>query len=72
MRHHVHVADEVLSSERGPEKPASAEHAAARLPLLVGEPVAAPWDPSLADAMGRPGVRIEEELCLDTLLADLS
>jgi hypothetical protein len=44
----------------------------ARLPRLVGEPVATPWDPSLADAMARRGVRIEEELCLDTLLADLS
>jgi uncharacterized protein (TIGR02679 family) len=51
---------------------ASAAHAAARLPRLAGEPVATPWDPGLADAMTRRDVRIEEELSLDTLLADLT
>jgi uncharacterized protein (TIGR02679 family) len=49
-----------------------AVHAAARLPRLVGEPVATPWDPGLAVAMARHAVRIEEELSLDTLLADLA
>jgi hypothetical protein len=49
-----------------------AVHAAARLPLLAGEPVATPWDPGLAAAMARHAVRIEEELSLDTLLADLA
>ena len=49
-----------------------AGHAAARLPRLAGEPVATPWDPGLAAAMARHDVRIEEELSLDTLLADLA
>ncbi len=49
-----------------------AGHAATRLPRLAGEPVAAPWDPGLAAAMARHDVRIEEELSLDTLLADLA
>jgi uncharacterized protein (TIGR02679 family) len=48
-----------------------AVHAAARLPRLAGEPVATPWDPGLATAMARHAVRVEEELSLDTLLADL-
>jgi uncharacterized protein (TIGR02679 family) len=38
---------------------------------LAGEPVAAPWDPGLATAMARYGIRLEEELALDVLLADL-
>ncbi len=42
------------------------------LPRLGGEPVATPWDPGLADAMAGRGVRVEEELSLDALLADLS
>jgi uncharacterized protein (TIGR02679 family) len=46
--------------------------AATRLPQLTGEPAATPWDPGLADAMARRGVRVEEELSLDALLADLS
>ena len=53
---------------------AAAPHAAARLarlPRLAGEPVATPWDPSLAEAMERRDTRIEEELSLDTLLGDL-
>src|ERR1700757_1386584 len=44
---------------------------AARPPRLAGEPVATPWDPGLTAAMTRHGVRVEEELSLDTLLADL-
>ena len=39
---------------------------------LVGEPVAAPWDPGLATAMARRGIRLEEELTLDVLLTDLA
>lgn len=38
---------------------------------LSGDAVATPWDPGLSAAMARRGQRIEEELCLDTLLADL-
>ena len=49
-----------------------AAHAAGRPPRLAGEPVATPWDPGLAAAMARHGVRVEEELSLDTLLADLA
>ena len=49
-----------------------AVHPAAGLPGLAGEPVATPWDPGLAGAMARQAVRIEEELSLDTLLADLA
>jgi uncharacterized protein (TIGR02679 family) len=49
----------------------SAVHPAAPLPRLAGEPVATPWDPGLSAAMARHAVRIEEELSLDTLLADL-
>jgi uncharacterized protein (TIGR02679 family) len=45
---------------------------ATRLPRLVGEPVATPWDPGLAAAMARHNVRLEEELSLDALLADLT
>jgi uncharacterized protein (TIGR02679 family) len=45
---------------------------AARLPRLAGEPVATPWDPGLAAAMACHDVRIEEELSLDILLADLA
>jgi hypothetical protein len=46
--------------------------AATRRPGLTGEPVATPWDPSLAAAMACHDVRIEEELSLDALLADLA
>jgi uncharacterized protein (TIGR02679 family) len=49
-----------------------AAHAAGRPPRLAGEPVATPWDPGLAAAMARHGVRVEEELSLDALLADLA
>jgi uncharacterized protein (TIGR02679 family) len=47
-------------------------HPAARLSRLAGEPVATPWEPDLAAVMTRHDVRIEEELFLDTLLADLA
>jgi uncharacterized protein (TIGR02679 family) len=47
-------------------------HTPARLSRLAGEPVATPWDPDLAAVMTRHDVRIEEELFLDTLLADLA
>jgi uncharacterized protein (TIGR02679 family) len=43
-----------------------------RLPRLAGDPVPTPWDPGLATAMARRGVRVEEELSLDSLLADLA
>jgi uncharacterized protein (TIGR02679 family) len=38
---------------------------------LEGTSTAAVWDPGLAPAMTRHGVRVEEELVLDALLADL-
>jgi uncharacterized protein (TIGR02679 family) len=44
---------------------------AGALPRLAGDPALTPWDPGLADAMSRHGVRVEEELSLDALLADL-
>jgi uncharacterized protein (TIGR02679 family) len=49
-----------------------AAQAAARPPRLAGEPVSTPWDPRLATAMTRHDVRVEEELSLDILLADLA
>jgi uncharacterized protein (TIGR02679 family) len=57
--------------DAGAYEAAAAVHAAGRLPRLAGEPVATPWDPGLAAAMARHAVRVEEELSLDTLLADL-
>lgn len=39
---------------------------------LAGEPAATPWDPSLTTAMVHHGLRLEEELSLDVLLADLA
>jgi uncharacterized protein (TIGR02679 family) len=39
---------------------------------LTGEPAATSWDPPLADVMRSEGVRVEEELVLDTLMSDLS
>lgn len=39
---------------------------------LAGAPVPARWDPDLADAMAAAGSRIEEELVLDDLIADLT
>jgi uncharacterized protein (TIGR02679 family) len=44
----------------------------AALPPLPGEPFATSWDPALATAMARRGVRVEEELFLDILLEDLA
>jgi hypothetical protein len=69
VRHYVRVADEVLSATT-----VLAAHAAARRPGLAGDPVRVPtpWDPGLAAAMARHDIRIEEELSLDTLLADLA
>lgn len=66
-------AYETLAAESlaGAATPASAPRLA-RLPRLAGEPVATPWDPGLAAAMARRGLRIEEELSLDILLADLT
>ena len=49
-----------------------AAHDAAPPPRLTGEPVSTPWDPDLATAMARHDVRVEEELFLDILLADLA
>ena len=57
--------------DAGAYEAAAAVHAAGRLPRLAGEPVATPWDPGLAATMARHAVRVEEELSLDTLLADL-
>jgi uncharacterized protein (TIGR02679 family) len=39
---------------------------------LVGAPVYASWDPRLSETMRRAAQRIEEELVLDGLLADLT
>jgi hypothetical protein len=50
----------------------SATFTAERLPQLVGDPVATPWDPGLGAAMTSRGLRVEEELTLDNLLTDLS
>ncbi|WP_405998007.1 TIGR02679 family protein [Streptomyces sp. NBC_00829] len=44
---------------------------AAEAPDLTGSPAATPWDPALADALVEHGVRVEEEVVLDDLLADL-
>ncbi|MFF4159031.1 DUF2399 domain-containing protein [Streptomyces sp. NPDC001678] len=44
---------------------------AAELPPLTGTPVASPWDPALAQAMGELEVRVEEEVALADLLADV-
>jgi uncharacterized protein (TIGR02679 family) len=43
----------------------------AGLPTLRGTPGTTPWDPALAEAMASARVKIEEELLLPTLLADL-
>lgn len=44
----------------------------ATTPRLSGQAVSASWDPSLTDHMRRIGVRIEEEVVADDLLADLA
>jgi uncharacterized protein (TIGR02679 family) len=51
---------------------AAAYEAAPGLAPLNGMPGRTPWDPRLASAMSRRGVRIEEELVLDDLLQDLA
>jgi uncharacterized protein (TIGR02679 family) len=61
-------AYEALVASATAEFPTAAE----QLATLADESVATPWDPDLANVMVRHGLRIEEELCLDTLLADLS
>ncbi|MEU3351155.1 TIGR02679 family protein [Streptomyces sp. NPDC037389] len=45
---------------------------AAQLPPLTGTPAASPWDPALAQALSELGVRVEEEVALADLLADLA
>ncbi|MFC5724456.1 TIGR02679 family protein [Streptomyces gamaensis] len=45
--------------------------AAAQLPPLTGASAESPWDPELARALGELGVRVEEEVALAALLADL-
>jgi uncharacterized protein (TIGR02679 family) len=40
--------------------------------LLSGKPAPSPWDPDLALALAKHGLRIEEETVLDVLLADLA
>lgn len=42
------------------------------LPPLTGTPAEAPWDHALAPAMAELGVRVEEEVALALLLADLA
>ena len=60
-----------ISGTCADHRPGRALQAATRLPRLTGEPVATPWDPSLAAAMACHDVRIEEELS-HILLADLA
>lgn len=43
-----------------------------QLPPLTGTPAASPWDPALALALSELGVRVEEEVALADLLADLA
>ena len=42
-----------------------------RLRPLAGRPAPTPWEPELAEAMVAHGVTLEEELVVDTLVADL-
>jgi len=80
VRRHLTALSDWVRRETGWRLVADAEtatavlagHTAGRLPRLAGEPGATPWDPGLADAMARRGVRVEEELSLDVLLADLA
>jgi hypothetical protein len=48
-----------------------AAQALAPLTRLAGEAAQTPWDPDLASAMRHHNLRVEEELVIDTLLADL-
>ncbi|TQS19561.1 TIGR02679 family protein [Microbispora hainanensis] len=50
---------------------AAAYLAAASAAPLTGRPRATPWDPALSAAMVRRAVRVEEEIVLGDLLADL-
>ncbi|WP_066936481.1 TIGR02679 family protein [Microtetraspora fusca] len=50
----------------------SAYEAAPSSAPLTGRPCATPWDPELARAMARRAVRVEEELVIPDLLADLA
>jgi uncharacterized protein (TIGR02679 family) len=50
----------------------SAVAATSATAALSGRPAATPWDPELAEAMRRHAVRVEEELVLPDLLADLA
>ncbi|MHA7956716.1 TIGR02679 family protein [Streptomyces sp. L500] len=45
---------------------------APQLPPLTGTPAVSPWDPGLAQALSELGVRVEEEVALAGLLADLA
>lgn len=56
----------------GYEAAVSAAHPLTPLAQLAGEPAATPWDPELAATMRHRNVRVEEELTLDVMLADLS
>ncbi|MHB1592572.1 MAG: TIGR02679 family protein [Streptosporangiaceae bacterium] len=49
----------------------AAASAAQTVAPLRGEPAPTPWDPDLALSMRRHGLRVEEELMIDVLLADL-
>ncbi|MFF1400431.1 TIGR02679 family protein [Streptomyces sp. NPDC058287] len=51
---------------------AAADTAPLAAPPLTGTPAIAPWDPDLAPALAARGVRIEEEVVLEDLLADLA
>lgn len=65
-------AYEALAAARPTAGHTATAAAATARPRLAGEPAATPWDPGLAAAMTRLGVRLEEELSLDLLLADLA
>lgn len=51
---------------------ATAYRSAASTAPLTGRPSPTPWDPALAEAMTERAVRVEEELVLSDLLADLA
>jgi len=69
-----HVAYQSAVAAAYPRQSAVAAHPPgplAGLGRLAGDPAATPWDPELAVAMRRHDLRVEEELTLDDLLADL-
>ncbi|MBH1938545.1 TIGR02679 family protein [Streptomyces sp. AV19] len=45
---------------------------ASQLPPLTGAPAPSPWDPALSPALTELGVRVEEEVALAALMADLA